>query len=180
MTGLESPEKLAIDDLYVYLSDEGRSGTRLLRVDKAGGRPEVLARARVSAFHFSVSGAALFWAADDDLFSLSREDGFRALPRLGSLLERSSFHNVNCSFAAHGGDLFYARCDDDGSSSPVVSRSGETRALRILGAHHRHPERIAVDADAVYILEVGTRADPRSRASGHDRFHCCSIWAAPR
>ncbi|WP_437989778.1 hypothetical protein [Sorangium sp. So ce145] len=178
--GLESPDKLAIDDLYVYLSDDGPGGTRLLRIDKTGGRPEVLARARVPAFHFSASGEALFWAADDDLFSLSREDGFRALPRLGSLLDRSMSHNVDCSFAARGGDVFYARCEDDWSSSLVVRRSGEQRALRILGAHHRHPARLAVDADAVYILEVGTKAGPRSRVSGRERFHCCSIWAAPR
>ncbi|WP_437522230.1 hypothetical protein WME79_30995 [Sorangium sp. So ce726] len=180
MRGLENPDKLAIDDLYVYLSDDGPSGTRLLRVDKMGGRPEVLARVRVPAFHFSASGDALLWAADDDLFSLSREDGFRALPRLGSLLDRSLSHNFNCSFAARGADLFYSRCEDDWSSSQVVSRSGEKRALRILGARHRHPARLAVDADTVYILEVGTKAGPRSRGSGRERFHCCSIWAAPR
>lgn len=178
--GLEGPEKLAIDDLYVYVSDHGRSGARLLRVDKTGGRPEVLARAQVSALHFSASGEALFWAADDDLFRLSREDGFRALPRLGSLLDGSSFHDFNCSFAARGGDLFYARCEDDWSSSQVVSRSGEQRALRILGAQHRHPARLAVDADTVYILEVGTKAGPRSRVSGRERFDCCSVWASPR
>lgn len=167
-TGLIGLRDVVVHGDFVYTSDVVREGqeTRLLRVPRTGGAPEILASfasdGGLRAFHYATDGESLVWATPSSVYRTTIGSGATALllqldhPIYGLALDPAGTVYVSDAGVTVGGNDDEAGEYIDGAVLSVPLAGGPST---VVAAHQHTAAEIVIDGGNLYWRSLGIDED---------------------
>lgn len=163
--------EFGLDAQFAYVRRQTAEAEGILRLQKApGSEALVLVDSRDGPPSLALTSAGPVWTSSERTVEFSHLYGFRSFLPLTS-------SNRLASLVGFRNTLFFAYSPGENWVGTIGSRAVESELERILSIGHDFPTSLTPTADAVYFVESGFDASPKSTLN---RVGCCAIWRAPR